>query len=64
MMQLRKRVHHALSFNERLANHASEARRQAELLPNGEKRDALLEKARQSEAQISFNDELFDENRR
>jgi hypothetical protein len=62
-MQLRKRVHHVLTFNERLANHANEARSKAELLPDGEKRDALLEKARQSEAQISFNDELF-ENRR
>jgi hypothetical protein len=38
-------------------------RRQAELLPEGKARDALLEKARQFESQISFNDELFEESR-
>jgi hypothetical protein len=64
MTQLRKRVHHELTFNERLAEHARKARGQAELLPDGEVRDALLEKARQFESQISFNDELFDESRR
>jgi hypothetical protein len=62
--QLRKRVHHELTFNERLADHARKARGQAELLPVGKERDALLEKARQFESQISFNDELFEESRR
>mgnify|MGYP001201349823 CR=1 FL=1 len=64
MTQLRKRVHHELTFNERLADQARKARGQAELLPVGKTRDALLEKARQFESQISFNDELFDESRR
>lgn len=64
MTQLRKRVHHKLTFNERLADHARKARRQAELLPDGKARDALLEKARQFESQISFNDKLFEESRR
>ncbi len=39
--------------NERLAECAREARKQATLLPAGYLRDALLEKARQYEAQIS-----------
>lgn len=34
---------------------------QAGLLPNEVLREALLEKARQFEAQIYFNDELFKE---
>lgn len=64
MTQIRKRVHHKLTFNERLADQARKARGQAELLPRGKTRDALLEKARQFESQISFNDELFNESRR
>lgn len=64
MTQVRKRIHHALTFNERLADQARKARRQAELLPDGKTREALLEKARQFESQISFNDELFNERRR
>ena len=64
MTHLRKRVHHELTLNERLAYHAREARKQAELVPKGKTRDALLEKARQFESQISFNDELLDESRR
>jgi hypothetical protein len=55
MQQIRKKVHHDLSLDERLAERAHEARKQADLLPPGELRDALLEKARQYEAQISIN---------
>jgi hypothetical protein len=43
------------TFDERLSECAREARRQAELLPEGAIRNALLEKARQYEAQISMN---------
>jgi hypothetical protein len=55
MQHIRKKVHHDLSFDERLAERAREARKQADLLPPGALRDALLEKARQYEAQISLN---------
>jgi hypothetical protein len=50
-----KKALHELSFDERIAERAREARAQADLLPPGEVRDALLEKARQYEAQISMN---------
>jgi hypothetical protein len=60
MQQIRKKAHHDLShhdlsLNERLAERAREARKQADLLPHGDLREALLEKARQYEAQISLN---------
>lgn len=55
MTQVRKRVHHTVSLDDRLAEAAREARRQAQTLPNGQLRDALLGKARQYEAQISTN---------
>jgi hypothetical protein len=55
MAEIQGRVIHELSLDERLAECAREARKQAQLLPNGELRDALLEKARQYEAQISMN---------
>jgi hypothetical protein len=55
MSEARKKTHHELSFDERLAERAREARAQADLLPPGELRDVLLEKARQHEAQISMN---------
>ncbi|WP_244546989.1 hypothetical protein [Bradyrhizobium sp. Gha] len=42
-------------MSERLAEAAREARAQAELLPKGQLRDVLLEKARQYEAQIPLN---------
>jgi hypothetical protein len=61
--KLRKRIHHELTFNERLAEHAREAREQSERIRSGAARDSLLEKARQFEAQISFNNELFGESR-
>jgi hypothetical protein len=55
MQQIRKMSHHDSSLDERLAERALEARKQADLLPRGDLRDALLEKARQYEAQISLN---------
>jgi hypothetical protein len=42
--QIRKRTHHEMSFDERIAERAREARAQAKLLPPGELRNALLEK--------------------
>jgi hypothetical protein len=47
-----------LPFDQRLANAAKEAREQAKLLHPGPVRDALLEKAREFEAQISMNRSL------
>ena len=55
MQQVRKKIHHDQSLDERLAERAHEARKQADLLPPGKLRDALLEKVRQYEAQISLN---------
>ena len=55
MQQIRKKIHHDQSFAERLSERAHEARKQADLLPPGDLRDALLEKARQYEAQISLD---------
>jgi len=58
MSQLRRRVLPEKTLSERLSEAAREARQQAQLLPAGRLRDALLEKARQSEAQIPLNDFL------
>lgn len=55
MQQIREKSRHDSSLDERLAERALEARKQADLLPHGDLRDALLEKARQYEAQISLN---------
>jgi hypothetical protein len=55
MIQVQHRADQERPLNERLAECAREARKQADLLPAGELRDALLEKARQYEAQISQN---------
>jgi hypothetical protein len=60
MQQVRRRVRHETSLDERLTERAREARKQAGLLPPGELRDGLLEKARQYEAQISMNQFLSD----
>jgi hypothetical protein len=43
------------TLNEHLGDCAREARAQAQLLPSGHLRDALLEKVRQYEAQIWMN---------
>jgi hypothetical protein len=55
MAQVRQDTRHELPLNERLAECAREARKQADLLPAGNLRDALLEKARQYEAQIPMS---------
>jgi len=55
MSQLRRKVLPERTLSERLAQAARDAREQAQLLPNGQLRDALLEKARQCEAQIPLN---------
>ncbi|MDE2377633.1 hypothetical protein [Bradyrhizobium sp.] len=55
MAQARHQTGRDQSFDERLIECAREARRQAQLLPDGALRDALLEKARQYEAQIEIN---------
>jgi hypothetical protein len=47
-----------LPFNQRLAEAARSARDQAKLLEAGPLRDALLEKAREFEAQIEINEIL------
>ena len=42
-MSQRTRIHHEISFGQRLANEAKRAREVAITLPDGKKRDALLE---------------------
>ncbi|MBW7964334.1 hypothetical protein HYH07_18500 [Bradyrhizobium sp. BR 10261] len=55
MSQVRRRIRQEKTLSERLADAAREARAQARLLPDGQLRDVLLEKARQYEAQIPLN---------
>jgi hypothetical protein len=45
----RRRFKNVLSFPDRLANEASRLREEAEALPHGAERDALLKKARQAD---------------
>lgn len=54
-MAERRKVKHTLSFIERLANHSNLVRAKATSLPEGQERDAMLEKLRRTEtaAQIS-----------
>jgi hypothetical protein len=59
MIQARRKAYDSLTLNERLAERATEARKQAELLPDGDLRDKLLVKARDYEAQITLNDALL-----
>lgn len=55
MAQARHATAPGSSLNERLAECAREARKQAQLLPDGPLRNALLQKARDYEAQISVD---------
>ena len=45
----RRRFKNVLSFPDRLTNESNRLREQAEALPHGPERDALLKKARQAE---------------
>jgi hypothetical protein len=54
----RNRKKHTVSFDERLHRAASEARTAAQQLPLGQERDALLKRARQSEAAAHINEWL------
>jgi|GEM_PF-6144813 hypothetical protein len=59
MAEIRHQTVQDRSLDERLIECAREARKQAQLLPGGALRDALLEKARQYEAQIEINAALL-----
>jgi hypothetical protein len=52
----RRRVKQEVSFGERLALHAQQARQQAQMLPAGSERDALLKKARQVDTAAHINE--------
>jgi hypothetical protein len=52
----RRRVNQEVSFGERLALHAQQAREQAKMLPPGSERDALLKKARQADTAAHINE--------
>lgn len=59
MGNLRRRVKHTLSFEERLAEEAKEFREAAEREPPGSmSRELLLRRARQAEAASRVNDSL------
>ena len=51
-MLLRRHVKHELSFEVRLANEAQRWRMEADKLPPGNERDALLNKARQADTAV------------
>lgn len=51
----RKRVKHALTFEERLLAAAKSAREKARKLPAGKERETLLRSARDSEAAVKIN---------
>ena len=59
MFKRRPRVKHTVTFHDRLAAFAEEARRQADRLQPGSEKDALLTKARQADAAIHINDWAF-----
>lgn len=52
---IRRRIKHATSFEDRLANAARQARQAAELLPPGLDRDTLLQKASACETAAQIN---------
>jgi hypothetical protein len=52
MTQVRRRVKHTLTFEERLTEEARRFRAEAERLPPGSKRDVLLMRVRQTEAAL------------
>ena len=54
-MSQRTRIHHEISFGQRLANEAKRAREVAITLPDGKKRDALFEKARLADFAARIN---------
>ena len=54
-MQLRRRIKHTLSFEERLAQHAAHLRHAARNMPLGKERDDLLKRARQAETAAGIN---------
>jgi hypothetical protein len=54
-MSQRTRIHHEISFGQRLANEAKRAREVAVTLPDGKKRDALFEKARLADLAARIN---------
>lgn len=56
MQQQRRRFKQKLSFQERLASFATDARRTASLLPPGAEKDELLRKARQADTAAHLNE--------
>ena len=54
-MSTRQRVKQVHSLQDRLASFAEDAREKASLLPPGAEKDAMLEKARQAEAALRFD---------
>jgi hypothetical protein len=52
----RRRFRNVLSFPDRLANEAERLREEAEKLPHGLERDALLKKARQAKTALQMEE--------
>lgn len=57
-MLKRKRTKHKTTFDERLAIHAKKARDDLVLMPEGESREALIQRVREIEAAIYLNQAL------
>jgi hypothetical protein len=55
-MLKRRRFKHSVSFHDRLAAFAKEAREKASCLPPGPEREAMLKKARQADTASQFDD--------
>jgi hypothetical protein len=58
MVQHRKRIKHVASFEDRLAYEAHRCKEQAEAIPQGQRRDMLLRKARQAETAAHISEWL------
>jgi hypothetical protein len=55
---LRRRIKHAVSFEDRLTQEALRLREQAKSLPPGMERDKIIRKARQAETAAHINEWL------
>jgi len=58
MFRRRNRTKHTLTFEERLAQAATQLEEQARSMPPGQERDAIMKKARQAETAAHINDWL------
>jgi hypothetical protein len=58
MLQKRRRIKHTMTFDERLAKSAAQFKEQARGMPPGREKDALMKRARQTDAAAHINEWL------